>query len=390
MKTSKLLSALLLLSAWSLPAQTFNVLHNFTNTPDGEMPAAGLVFDQGMLYGVSAFGGSSDDGTLFKVSTNGTGYTVLKTFTYSSDYTDGSMPEASLIAADGVLFGTTLMGGSNSYGTVFRISTNGTGYQILHHFGAEVDGRQPYGKLCLDNGILYGGVGSGGISNYGAIFRISTEGTGYSVLMNFSETNGWAPQGNLVMYNGVLYGTTAQGGPAPGWMGEVFSMNTDGTGFTVLKSFNSSGTDGYNPQSDIIVTNGVIYGTTDGGGGTVFKMNTNGTGFTTLKAFGYYTDGNRPWGGLALVGNTLYGTCNEDGTHFDGNVYRINVDGTGFFPIYNFSGADGNALRGDVIWVDGTLYGTSYSGGSASDGVVFSLVPPPPGPAAPASHCGGW
>jgi uncharacterized repeat protein (TIGR03803 family) len=372
-----LLAALLLLSTWSVSGQSINILHNFTNSPDGQWPVAGLVFDQGMLYGVTQSGGTNGDGVIFKVSTNGSGYAVMKTFTYSYDYKDGHMPVASMIVTNGVLYGTTQMGGTNSYGTIFRISTDGTGYTILHHFGKGNDGRQPYGRLCLDNNVLYGALGTGGTSNYGAIYRVSTDGTGYSVLMNFSKTNGWAPQGDLAMYNGVLYGTTAQGGPAAGWMGEVFSMNPDGTGFTVLQSFNTSGTNGYNPQSDIIVTDGEIYGTMDGSSGNVFKMRTDGTGFTTLKTFGYYTDGSRPFGGVALVGNTLYGTTENNGLNSDGNVYRINVDGTGFFPCYNFAGADGSSPEGDLICVNGTLYGTTFSGGSASYGVVFSMVMPP-------------
>ena len=98
----------------------------------------------------------------------------------------------------------------------------------------------------------------------------------------------------------------------PDGMGTVFRINTDGSGYSVLKSFN--GSDGNNPMAELVLSGGTLYGTTRFGGlsnaptpyglGTVFKLNTDGSGYTVLKAF----SGDTPMAGLVLSGRTLYGT----------------------------------------------------------------------------------
>src|SRR5437667_175569 len=123
-----LIAALNLIPAGRVAAQTFTTLHNFTG---GGIPFAGLVLSSntlyGTTYGTAYYGGSSGNGTIFKLSTNGTGFTVLQS---------GGNPQAGLILSGNTLYGTTVYGGSSGNGSVFALNTNGAGFTILHSFTA--------------------------------------------------------------------------------------------------------------------------------------------------------------------------------------------------------------------------------------------------------------
>jgi uncharacterized repeat protein (TIGR03803 family) len=188
------------------------VLHSFTNTPDGAAPLAGLVLGGSTLYGTTAKGGVSGNGTVFKINTEGTGYAILCSFSNSPD---GAYPKGDLVLNGPMLYGTTQSGGRWGGGTVFALSTNGAGYTVLHHFTNAPDGAGPQAGLLLLGGTLYGTTYSGGSAGDGTVFAISTNGTGYAVLHNFlglSNGDGRNPAGKLVAGGDELFGTTQYGG----------------------------------------------------------------------------------------------------------------------------------------------------------------------------------
>jgi uncharacterized repeat protein (TIGR03803 family) len=138
----------------------------------------------------------------------------------------------------------------------------------------------------------------------------------------------------------MLYGTSTKGGyvgsGCSGGCGTVFAINTNGTGFTTLHSFNYD--DGRGPRGELVLTGNTLYGITPGGGGprngTLFAINTGGTGFTNLHHFteefpssGSFTnsDGVGPSGGLFLSGNTLYGTATYGGNSGNGTVFSFSL-----------------------------------------------------------------
>jgi uncharacterized repeat protein (TIGR03803 family) len=331
----------------------FAVVKYFTNSVEGAHPFGGLVLSGGTLYGTTAEGGSSSKGTVFKVNTDGTGYTVLKSFTGS----DGSWPQAGLVLSGGTLYGTTCLGGSSGYGTVFKVNTDGTGYTVLKSFLGGSNGRGPEAGLVLSGGTLYGTTIWGGSSDKGTVFKVNTDGTGYTVLKSFTGSDGSLPRAGLVLSGRTLYGTTYSGGSSGA--GTVFKVNTDGTGYTVLKSF--TGSDGSWPQAGLVLSGGTLYGTTGNGGisniGTVFKVNTDGTDYTVLKTF-TRRDGACPDGGLVLSGGTLYGTTRLGGSSDNGTVFKMNTDGTGYTVLKNFTGIGYGAWpQADLVWSGGTLYG---------------------------------
>ena len=336
-------------------------------------------------------GGSAGRGTVFAVNTDGGGFTNLYNFTGGSD---GANPYAALILSGNILYGTAYHGGSSGYGTVFAINTDGTGFTNLYSFTARsganltnTDGANPRAGLMLSGNTLYGTAIWGGRSSYGTVFAINTDGTSFTNLHNFTGgSDGANPYAGLVLSGNTLYGTANAGGSAQN--GTVFKVNTDGTGFTILHSF--TGSDGANPYAGLILSGNTLYGAAPGGGisgrGTIFGVNTNGgTSFTNLYNFTALNNNTNSDGvgpvGLILSGNTLYGTANGGGSLGLGTIFAVSTNGTGFTNLHSFTGSDGASPWAGLILSGNTLYGTAQIGGSLfvpSKGTVFSLSLPQP------------
>jgi uncharacterized repeat protein (TIGR03803 family) len=421
--------AALLLAAASGSAQVLTSIYSFANTNGiPPNPLAGLLLSGSTLYGTTSAssgsaktGGASASGIVFKVNTDGTGYTNLHVFSavYSGPYsitnTDGGDSQAQLVLSGNRLYGTTVKGGFNASGIVFAINSDGTGFTNLYNFGANgsdvvetnSDGTDPWAGLVLSGNTLYGATGDGGSFGGGTVFAIHTDGTGFTNLYNFSFNNsnvinsdGLGAKSSLVLSNGILYGTAKSGGSAAN--GTVFAIHTDGTGVTNLHSFSSlvhetnspyanTNSDGAIP-SDLVLSGNVLYGTAKNGGsfayGTVFAVTTDGTGFTNLHSFNS-GEGLHPVTGLVLSGNTLYGTTYMGGSltaQQSGTVFAVNTDGTGFATIHTFTpttddnpltsvytNADGSTPESSMILSGNTLYGTTLSGGTNGLGTVFAL-----------------
>lgn len=264
----------------------FVPLHMFPSvTNDGTFPACGLTIGKnGRLYGTTFTGGSRNCGTVFELGEDGAGYVILHNFTGATNGFDGSSPSAALRqGADGALYGTTQAGGSNDFGTIFKIQPNGGGYAIMHHFsGQPRDGRACYGALVQGlDGFLYGTTYYGGLADLGTVFRVDTNGGNYSVIRSFAAgAGGNQPFAGLTFgTNGSMYGVTRLGGANDA--GAVFRMNTDGSGYVVLHSFASQVGDGAQPLAPpLFATDGFLYGstyqggayTTNGASGTVFRL----------------------------------------------------------------------------------------------------------------------
>ena len=153
-------------------------------------------------------------GTFLKILPSGTGYVKLLNF---DSITNGRTPMGSVISDGTYLYGMTSGSGtksSNSFGTIFKIKPDGTSYSRLLEFDGAAKGRYPYGSLVSDGTYLYGMTYNGGIDNFGTLFKIMPDGTGFAKLMDFSVTNGQIPWGSLITVGTSLYGMTAGGGTA--------------------------------------------------------------------------------------------------------------------------------------------------------------------------------
>ena len=186
-------------------------------------------------------------------------------------------------------------------------------YTVLHAFnqGGFNDGRNPLAGLVVSGEQLYGVTWVGGDSGRGAVFSLKTDGSGYTVLKEFTKAEGGLPDEELVVSGTKLYGTTSHDSITN--YGALFSVRTDGTDYAVLKEF--TGNDGAVPAGCLVLSGATLYGTTRDGGshgyGTVFKVNTDGTSFAVLKNFENRGDGGRPYAGLVLSGAMLYGTTSQ-------------------------------------------------------------------------------
>jgi len=303
-------------------AQTLTTLVTF-NGGDGDNPQAGLVVSCGTLYGTTYAGGSSNAGTVFAVNTTGGSFTNVYSFTGGND---GHGPQAGLVLSGNMLYGTTELGGASGFGTVFAVNTNGGGFTNVYSFAGGGDGAEPEAGLVLMSNTLYGTTFIGGQFGEGSVFRVNTNGAAFTNIYSFSGgANGANPEAGLVLSGNTLYGTTANGGNS-GW-GTVFKVNTNGSGFSSCL-FNY--TDGANPQAGLLLSGNTLYGTTTNGGadgyGAVFQVGTNLSSIINLYSFSGGSDGANPAAGLALVGNTLYGTTQTADYGFGyGTVFALNV-----------------------------------------------------------------
>ena len=178
------------------------------------------------------------------------------------------------------LYGITKSGGSNNWGTVYSVNGNGSNFMVLHHFNfSTTDGAGPMGGMVLSGNTLYGTTSIGGNNYAGTVFKINTDGSGFQIIENFDyATTGYTPEGDLILSGNTLYGTTYAGGVNGG--GTVFSINTSGSNFMVLHSFTTPVSDGngHYTNSDgglsvagLLLSGYTLYGTTPYGG-------TNGVG----------------------------------------------------------------------------------------------------------------
>jgi uncharacterized repeat protein (TIGR03803 family) len=286
-----------------------------------------LALSGNVLYGTTPRGGTNHDGTVFAVNTDGTGFTNLFTF---NDGIDLDEPIAGLVLSSNRLYGTTEFG-DNGLGSVFAVNTDGTGFTNLYT-GALGGAVCPHAGLVVSGNTLYGVSSQGGANYDGTVFAINTDGTGFTNLYSFStgysgkggatfNSDGCVPLMSLLLSGNTLYGTTSQGGLQGG--GTIFRINTDGTGFSNLYNFPAAYQTTYNrvnSTSSLVLSGNTLYG--GAAYGTVFAISTDGTGFTNLVSYPLLIPA--PVAGLVLSGHILYGT-QALGYEFSGNVFALTL-----------------------------------------------------------------
>jgi uncharacterized repeat protein (TIGR03803 family) len=368
--------------------KNFDAPSNVSNTTGDNIAAGLLQGSDGKLYGAAFQGGSSNQGTLFRMNTDGTGFAVLQDLFFSPDIpTDGSGPIGKLLqGADGFLYGTANSGGSAAAaaGTIFKLRPDGSGFVVLKSLDYDNDGGFPFGSLIQgSDGTLYGTASVGGSpADLGTVFKLNPDGSGFTVLHVFDDAStGANPESTLTLASdGKLYGTTFAGGGNSA--GTIFRLNTNGSGFTVLVSLDAS--TGTFPESELLeASDGMLYGTGfEGGlygGGTIFKLPRDGSSIAVILDFDGDNTGSFPHAGLlratdgALYGAAVLGGGGAPGG--SGTVFKIETDGSGFTVLKNFDGGpSGGSPEATLIQSsDGKLYGTALQGGSGGSGVVYRL-----------------
>jgi uncharacterized repeat protein (TIGR03803 family) len=318
----------------------------FIGSPsDGRNPQGGLLLVSNILYGTTYYGGSNGYGVIFDMNPDGSGYTILKHFHKSPD---AENPSCDLVLGGNTLYGTAQSGGSNGFGAVFKLDLNGSNYMVLRSFTNTPDGAYPFAGLVLGGNTLYGTTSSGGTNGFGTVFKINTDGSGYEEMKSFSGyPDGATPYAPLVLSGGSLFGTTASGGTNNG--GTIFKINTSGSGYVILKHCAAS--TGSAPWAGLTPVGNTLYGTTTAGGvmpnnfGTVFKINTDGSGYAILAGFDQTNGQNPDLAGVTLVSNILYGTTYSGSSNLVGVAFSLTVPP---LPSLQIS----NAAAPRVYWAD--------------------------------------
>lgn len=356
------------------PTGAITILKQLNSATDGASPHGELIKGaDGNFYGLTSAGGTNTYGTVFKLTPGGV-YSVLRHLSFA---TDGTNPRGHLVQAkDGNFYGITTAGGANGVGTIFKLTPGGT-FSVLRHLTKATDGGNSYGSLTEGkDGALYGITYSGGSFGYGTIFKITTAGT-FSVVRHMNgPTDGGSSQTDLVQAtDGNFYGTCYSYGPKGN--GTIFKITPAGT-FTVLRALTST-TDGSNPYGNLFQnTDGFLYGLNrsggSGGAGTAYKISTAGT-FTMLHSFVTATEGSTPNGGF-VRGNdgNLYALTSYGGVYTGGTAIKMTSTGT-VTTIASFNGAaSGNTpLESLTKGRDSAYYGTTSDGGAYGFGTIFKI-----------------
>jgi uncharacterized repeat protein (TIGR03803 family) len=259
---------------------------------DCRNPYKGVIEgSDGVLYGTSSNSGLGSYGSVFRVNKDGSNCIKIHDFTSADGFTPFS---AVLEASDGRLYGTTYDGG-NRWGTVYGLDKDGSNFQVLHSFGF-ADAQSSYAEVTEgSDGALYGTTMFGGTARAGAVFKVSKDGTAYNILHSFGAgyvndgTNAYpAPlQGS----DGLRYGTTYGGGTSGG--GTIFRLANDGTGYSVIYNFGSVADEGQGPvAAPREGADGALYGTAYGGGtgyGTVYRLTGPGKPLLSIRLSGTNT-----------------------------------------------------------------------------------------------------
>lgn len=305
------------------------VLHHFRGAPDdGDRPVGLARGEDGALYGLTLAGGAFDDGTAYLVDTNG----KLKLLHSFESAVDGRSPQGQLLlASDGRFYGATSFGGSDDQGTIFRMRPNGQ-VQTLHSFAATGGGgRSPTGSLVEGaDGLLYGTTNSGGPEGYGIVFKMRRHGGSPQMLHNFGRKgrNGTPLKALTKGPDGRFYGVI-EADRADNPRGLVY--RTDAAGhYEVIYSFTPPvDAHGKFPFQELVLgRDGAFYGSTNQGGefarGTLFRLTLDGA-LTTLHSF--QLPGEEGWFAsnplVEVSDGEFLGATAVGGTGNQGAVYRL-------------------------------------------------------------------
>jgi len=327
-------------SIYKYDGDGISVIRQFNPDDEGGYWPSGGVIEgtDGMLYGLTYFGGTGGGGVAYRVAKNGADFQILHNFGVND--AGGSKPQGELVeASDGYFYGVTAEGGSNicpqipfSYpncGTVFKISRNGN-FETLYSFGKSVsDGVQPNGTLLLaSNGSLYGTTSMGGTNSCsspnscGTFFKVTLDGS-VTVLYSFGASRDFpiSPNGALIQaQDGYIYGTSLSGGPCG--CGTVYRMSLDGE-FAKVFDFPDDplSIEGGGPRAIVEGDDGNFYGPTSAGGlyensgigGTLYRLSKDGEA-TVLHSFGPMDQPHEPLGPLMKAADgSFYGVTRSNG-----------------------------------------------------------------------------
>lgn len=343
MKKINICFVIILLNILPLKSKSqYSILYSFGDS-DGldysnNARDVGFVSDGTFLYGIARYGGTNNDvGAIFKMKFDSTNITYLHEFLND---TAGIRPYGSLLLSNDTLYGVSTNGGKNEKGTIFKLKTDGAGFTKLFDFKDTTTGIFPESPLILYNNVLYGKTQGGGWANGSCIYKINKDGSAFSQIKTFNAPLNGPVCGNLVLKDNYLYASTCN---------TIFKINLVDTTYHELINQNL-----LNPRG-IILTDSLIYCAAMN---KIFSINFDGLNYKQIFDF----SGNTTLGNLCLFDSTLYGFA-SGGNYGQGVIYEVKIDGTKYkklFDFYSTLDVTGACPSGYLYYKDNTLYGLTY------------------------------
>ncbi|MBK6989586.1 MAG: hypothetical protein IPH33_15940 [Bacteroidetes bacterium] len=360
--------------SYEISTSTYARLVAFSGTNSKNPESQLIQASNGRLYGVSTEGGTGDMGTLYSYNITSSAYTRLISFNQRSN---GGDPSGSLFkASNGLIYGMTEFGGNNNYGVIFSINPATNAYTKLYDFPFATYAKG--GLMQASNGKLYGMTKTGGANGYGTIFSYDYSTSTFTTVYSLAALTGWDPHGNLMQAsNGKLYGMTRYGG-APN-KGVIFSFDYSTSTYTDL--FDFTGADnGERPTGSLIqASNGKLYGGTTIGGasgdGAIFSFNYTTLAFTKIMDCNS-VNGNTIYGTPVIANDgKIYVSVAYSGTLAGGTIIQVNPATDTFSKVFNLNSTlHGYSAMGCLFKAsNGKLYGTTYGFGANGKGTIFNF-----------------
>jgi uncharacterized repeat protein (TIGR03803 family) len=372
-------------------AQTYTVLHSFSDKGDGGFPYAGVNLIVGNLYGTTSEGGRYGYGTVYELKHRGSSWTLSTLYSFTGG-SDGAYPYGRVTAGPGgILYGTTAAGGKG-YGTVFTLRMPAIACHtaicpwietVLYRFQGGSDGAYPgyADDLVFDQaGNIYGTTSGDSSGNDGTVFELSPSNGGWTETILHRFTNGEQPFAGVIFDTaGNLYGTTPNGGAG---YGTVYKLTPSGSGWTysTIYEFQSPS---YPIGGVAFDTSGNLYGATisSGSGGYAYELQPSNGGWTFTTIYNNFASnfGAFDTPTLDTAGN-VYGTVFTEGPSNYGLVFKLTPSGGGWtetnLKLFGTGNNEGIFPYGSVVLdASGNVYGTTLQGGSDGDGTVWEIMP---------------
>jgi uncharacterized repeat protein (TIGR03803 family) len=266
-------------------------IHSFDGT-NGATPKGTLTLVNNTLYGYTSAGGKHGKGVIFKMDDTGKDFKVV--YDYQDGEDNGLGNEShhdAMYYYDSALYGAALYGGIKNNGVIFKINSDGDGYQPIHIFnGGPDDGAHPHsGVIALDS-FFYGMTAEGGKGVKGTIYKMKPDGSQYSMLYSFEKETGHNPHGRLTLGSDghTLFGTTKTGGADN--VGVIFSYDLSDSNYKVIHTFQKDKNNGHTTEHGyLVLADYKLFGMTNFGGekdkGVIYSINEDGTDFKIIHSF---------------------------------------------------------------------------------------------------------
>ena len=379
-------------------SSAFKVLHSFTGQADGRDPEGPLALGpDGSVFGTTRTDDNFYAGTIYRLTLGGS-----LTPVHGFDSTDGSQPIGVVSAPNGILYGITRFGGPgttsygsgpNDDGTIFKIGLDGK-FTSLYAFSSGTVGSYLNSLIVGSDGELYGAANYSNVyTERGTIFKMTPDGKVTSLFIFTDDgeggigNSGQYPSNLIQGIDGSLFGTSEGFNGTP--FGIVFKFSLK-QGFSIVHNFSSS--DGIQYADALVAgSDGSLYGTSygdsnDGSGagtgvdyGVVFRIAADGSLSILHRFLG--SDGSSPtFTGLVLARDgRLYGSTHSGGAYGNGVLYSVGIDGSDFTILHNLNSADGYSPQAPMLQVSsGAFVGTTSEGGANGKGTAFELTPSSP------------